>query len=484
MGGAAPKKPMKGGKNAKKGGAKGAAKGKGKGGKGKNTCDFEACALVIEKFLDRKGGVKPLVYGSDGNVPFLMALTLHTLVYWPYLMESPVFDMLEPAEPEAQTAEADGEEMEVVPKARDTAAMRKHLCMAAVLAVSLLRTGELPHKRRRLGQSTRHVVATLRPVAEPLLSALQSITLTEDETALITPPTLPVTVRCTQGRQTAVEALEKAGWKAVSYPPKQRMQFCPDPVLEGVLALAANTPWGKKMDGCPPPSAGLVAQSRGSCIPALALGLTKEDTVWDMCAAPGSKTIHAAAMAKKVIASERDSTRAAMLLKRVLTSNCANVDVREGDALTLSPPCTCVILDPSCSSSGTKAKGQRDATLGARAAWPRSYGRDRDITSHKEVDVTALAAAQTQLLHHALTALPKCTRVVYSTCSVNHAENEAVVQGVLTQEGVRGVWEVANVLPAWPQRGESAGWADAAKCIRAGPRTHSEGFFVSMLVRK
>nr|PUA84436.1 NOL1/NOP2/Sun family protein [Toxoplasma gondii TgCATBr9] len=67
---------------------------------------------------------------------------------------------------------------------------------------------------------------------------------------------------------------------------------------------------------------GLVAlQDRASCLAALAAGIGPGDFVLDACAAPGSKTLHALDRLQgrgRLIALERDSKRAATLIRRLL----------------------------------------------------------------------------------------------------------------------------------------------------------------------
>lgn len=90
---------------------------------------------------------------------------------------------------------------------------------------------------------------------------------------------------------------------------------------------------------------------------------------------------------------------------------------------------------------------------------------------------------------HAL-LLPRMRRVVYSTCSVDVEENEAVVRRVLARTDVHDAgWRLARALPAWAQRGvddedAQAGAPIGTSCVRTDARLHrTSGFFVALFER-
>ena len=134
----------------------------------------------------------------------------------------------------------------------------------------------------------------------------------------------------------------------------------------------------------------------------------------DCCAAPGGKT---AAMAwrnpaAEIIAAEIHEHRAGLVRKRV---RAANVEVIAADALQLplAGGFDRVLADVPCSGTGTLARNPD-------IKWRLTPG-----------DLSELHTKQVAILRAALQQLAPGGRTVYSTCSLEKEENEAVVEEVL-----------------------------------------------------
>lgn len=230
----------------------------------------------------------------------------------------------------------------------------------------------------------------------------------------------------------------------------------------------------------------LVLQDKASCLTVAALfdrhkGRQSPKVVLDACAAPGMKTIQAAAalhcskvkgQGHRMVAIERDRKRCSTLKATVKKHGAGNiVKVLNEDFLRVCPDSVemskdveAIVLDPSCSGSGI-----------------RDTAEDTD-TSAERLD--KLAALQTKLLRHALTAFPKVKAVAYSTCSVEKTENEAVVWSVLSDPEISGKFRLRdNVLPQWRRRGD-ASVEQSLNFIRADPiKDACHGFFVAVIER-
>lgn len=177
-------------------------------------------------------------------------------------------------------------------------------------------------------------------------------------------------------------------------------------VPEGLVLDAAWDAHGSSLfaDGA------LIPQSRGSMTVARVLDPRPGQRVLDMCAAPGAKTTHIAALMGAdgtIVAMEQNAQRAEALRENCERMRASNVEVVVGDAREAPPgPFDRILLDPPCSDLGT---------LQARP----------DVRWRKTPDqLDALAALQRELLDAALDRLAPDGSLVYSSCTISPSENE------------------------------------------------------------
>jgi 16S rRNA (cytosine967-C5)-methyltransferase len=157
------------------------------------------------------------------------------------------------------------------------------------------------------------------------------------------------------------------------------------------------------------------AQSRGAMLVARALEPRPGERVLDLCAAPGGKTTHLAALMDgrgEIVAVERHPRRAAALQRTCERMGATSVRVVAGDARRFAAEAAFdrVLLDPPCSGLGT-LQGHPDLR------WR--------ITPE---GIDTLAAAQAQMLAAARAAVAPGGMIVYATCTLSPAENEALVR--------------------------------------------------------
>ena len=174
-------------------------------------------------------------------------------------------------------------------------------------------------------------------------------------------------------------------------------------VLPGALAFEDSVAWAKGL---------AVPQSRASMLPARVLAPARGERVLDLCAAPGAKTTHLAALSANgadITAVELHESRG-RALTALARRMAARVEVVVGDARTvlLAGPFDAVLVDAPCSG------------LGVLSAKPDSRWRERDIGE--------LATLQSELLRRAIELTRSGGRVVYSTCTLTAEENEGVIR--------------------------------------------------------
>ncbi|XP_004501444.1 25S rRNA (cytosine-C(5))-methyltransferase NSUN5 [Cicer arietinum] len=220
-------------------------------------------------------------------------------------------------------------------------------------------------------------------------------------------------------------------------------------------------------------------QGKASSMVAPALSPEPGWEVLDACSAPGNKTVHLAALMKRkgrIIACELQKERIKRLNDTIKLSGASNIQVLNEDFLNINPKdpsyskIKAILLDPSCSGSGTAAS-RLDHLLPSKAA-----GQDIDMER-----LNKLAAFQRKALQHAF-LFPAVERIVYSTCSINQIENEDVVKSVLPLAESYG-FQLAKPFPEWQCRGLPV-FEGSEHLVRTDPAKHGEGFFIALFSKK
>jgi 16S rRNA (cytosine967-C5)-methyltransferase len=162
----------------------------------------------------------------------------------------------------------------------------------------------------------------------------------------------------------------------------------------------------------------LMPQSRGSMLVARVLDPRAGERVLDLCAAPGGKTTHIAALMEgegEVVAVEAHRGRADALEQNCRRMGAGNVRVLVQDAREPVDEAGFdrVLLDPPCSDLGT---------LQARP--DVRWRKDRE-------SIERLAAQQAELLEAAAPQVRPGGTLVYSTCTISASENERRMRAFL-----------------------------------------------------
>ena len=159
-------------------------------------------------------------------------------------------------------------------------------------------------------------------------------------------------------------------------------------------------------------------QGLASQYAALCLGAKPGQRVLDLCAAPGGKTLLLAQQmgdTGTLIANDSAPARVERLKQAAARLGLACVQTTCHDASTWAPdgaPFDRILCDVPCTGLGV-------------------IGKKPDIRYKALADLPALYALQQAILQNAAQALAGRGRLVYSTCTVNRAENQEQVQKFL-----------------------------------------------------
>jgi 16S rRNA (cytosine967-C5)-methyltransferase len=256
-------------------------------------------------------------------------------------------------------------------------------------------------------------------------------TLVRQEAKLPELPSLPAAVeaRWTRNWGGAV-AIEAA--RLLAAPPPLDLVFAtgtePPTEMEGVslmpghlrlparTAVAGLTGYGE---------GGWWVQDIAASLPARLLGAGEGRTALDLCAAPGGKTMQLASAGFEVTAVDSSESRLGRLSENLARTN-LSAKVVAADILRWSPPgkVDSILLDAPCSATGI-------------------YRRHPDVLHRvRPRAIAELAEGQKAMLARAAGWLKPGGTLVYSVCSLEPEEGEAVVQAFLAE---RSGFEAAHI---------------------------------------
>jgi 16S rRNA (cytosine967-C5)-methyltransferase len=200
------------------------------------------------------------------------------------------------------------------------------------------------------------------------------------------------------------------------------------------------------------------------------------ERVLDLCAAPGGKSTHLAALMEgrgEVIAVERNPRRAGALTRTAQRLGAGIVRVELADAASPRGEGAVfdrVLVDPPCSGLGTL---QARADLRWRVT-PDAIGE--------------MAAEQARILAVGAAALRPGGVLVYSTCTISPTENERTIAAFLESHPDFSIDDLAAERPGFAAGGLRGADGPAGEILRRSlltlpHRDGTAGFFIARLRR-
>ena len=213
-------------------------------------------------------------------------------------------------------------------------------------------------------------------------------------------------------------------------------------------------------------------QDAASQVAALLSGAAPGETVADICAGAGGKTLALAAMMRnqgKLVAHDVDRFRLRPIFERLTragVTNCEVISAQDQGKLDAAGPFDCVVIDAPCSGSGS---------------WRRKPDAKWRLTQ-KQLDQRL--KDQRQVLEKGFNLVKPGGRLTYITCSVLPEENTDQVRAFLSRHAEM---KIIPYKDQWTRTigGEAPLSADgAADTLLLTPAQHdTDGFFVAVMQR-
>jgi 16S rRNA (cytosine967-C5)-methyltransferase len=246
------------------------------------------------------------------------------------------------------------------------------------------------------------------------------------------------------------------------------------------VSATPYSPWGLRLPGKPPVNrtpqfeqGDIEVQDEGSQILALLTEARRGEMVADFCAGAGGKTLALGAMMRntgRLYAFDVSSHRLAALKPRLARSGLSNVypvaiaHERDERIKRLSGKLDRVLVDAPCSGLGTL---RRNPDLKWR---------------HQPRAIEELVVKQKAILASAARLLKPGGRLVYATCSLLDAENEAITEAFSAAHEDFAPLDVAEVLTS--QRVAEPATLVQDGRLRLWPHRHAtDGFYAAVWQR-
>jgi len=218
----------------------------------------------------------------------------------------------------------------------------------------------------------------------------------------------------------------------------------------------------------------IIIQNPASFIPVLELHAQANQKILDMCAAPGAKSSHIAAITNNkatLVLNDTSRTRFFKMKKLMQTMGVeAEYSLRDGRTLSKeygTNAFDAILLDAPCS-------GEANMRLDAMQTWSLAT-------------IKRLSSLQSRLLQEAFVLLKPGGRLVYSTCTIAPEENELVIDTLLRHQPSARVLQPktypTRALPGithWDGKDLSA---DIKKCLRLLPTETAKPFFIAVITK-
>ncbi|MFA7627826.1 MAG: RsmB/NOP family class I SAM-dependent RNA methyltransferase [Candidatus Dojkabacteria bacterium] len=220
-------------------------------------------------------------------------------------------------------------------------------------------------------------------------------------------------------------------------------------------------------------------QNLSSILASVLLEPEKEEKILDMCAAPGSKTTHLAALTNnraEIIANDSEISRVNSLnrvVEQFGVKNC-KATLSDGEDFGKKYPVSFekVLLDAPCSGEGM---------IYMRGPKPLRFWSIQKVNRYSQI--------QRRLIESAFLSLNHGGSMIYSTCTLEPEENEGAVTYLLEKYPNARIEEI-DLHPSIKHEKGITKWSgnkyhpDVKKTVRITPSSEMMGFYIAKIFKE
>lgn len=177
----------------------------------------------------------------------------------------------------------------------------------------------------------------------------------------------------------------------------------------------------------------IIIQDLGSYLVGILVNAQPDENILDLCAAPGNKTMHIAKTAKYVVANELHPHRATLLAENIARHQLANVDVINSDASSFEQ------LSTSLQELNTVQQFDKILIDSPCSGWGVIKSKPEIKYNHSQGDIDTILNVSRAIIINSLNFLKPGGQLIFSTCTLNRAENDYLIAGLCEQLNLREV---------------------------------------------
>lgn len=177
----------------------------------------------------------------------------------------------------------------------------------------------------------------------------------------------------------------------------------------------------------------IIIQDLGSYLVGKLVDAQPTETVLDLCAAPGNKTMHIATTANHVVANELHTHRAALINDNIVKHNISNVSVINSDA------CDFEAINNSLQQINSTTKFDKILIDSPCSGWGVIKSKPEIKYNHSQSDIDTILEVSRNIVKNSINFLSEGGQLIFSTCTLNRAENDYLITELCQSLNLREV---------------------------------------------